>query len=63
MRPGAREEYHDLVATGTRVPLYTLMRDWVFREYDAPIDVGVETEAPQAPVVVEGPVLDITGLR
>jgi CCR4-NOT complex subunit CAF16 len=28
-------EYHDLVAKGTRVPLYTLVKDWVFREYDS----------------------------
>jgi CCR4-NOT complex subunit CAF16 len=30
-------EYHDMVAKGTRVPLYTLMKEWVFREYDAPV--------------------------
>jgi CCR4-NOT complex subunit CAF16 len=26
-------EYHALVANGTKVPLYALLRDWVFREY------------------------------
>jgi len=33
-------EYHDLVAKGTRVPLYTLMKDWVFREYDQTMAVS-----------------------
>merc|ERR1719480_756829 len=29
-------EYHALLANGARCPLYSLMCDWVFREYDAP---------------------------
>ena len=33
-------EYHDLVAAGTRVPLYALMKKWVFQEYDAPMAVA-----------------------
>mmetsp|Transcript_42519 Transcript_42519/g.98459 ORF Transcript_42519/g.98459 Transcript_42519/m.98459 type:complete len:305 (+) Transcript_42519:2-916(+) len=37
------------------------MREWVFREYDAPVDIGVQTDAPAAPAV-DGPVLDVTGL-
>jgi len=28
-------EYHELVRGGTKVPLYTLIRDWVFQEYEA----------------------------
>jgi len=54
-------EYHNLVAQGTRVPLYTLMKDWVFREYDAPVDADQGTDAPAAPEV-ECPVLDVKSL-
>mmetsp|Transcript_39513 Transcript_39513/g.114390 ORF Transcript_39513/g.114390 Transcript_39513/m.114390 type:complete len:557 (-) Transcript_39513:133-1803(-) len=54
-------EYQELVASGTRVPLYTLMRDWVFREYDAPVSAGEDTEAPDAPAT-EGPTLEVTRL-
>mmetsp|Transcript_27517 Transcript_27517/g.69097 ORF Transcript_27517/g.69097 Transcript_27517/m.69097 type:complete len:557 (+) Transcript_27517:47-1717(+) len=54
-------EYHALIAQNVRVPLYSLMREWVFREYDAPISADDDTEAPTAPVA-SGPVLDVTGL-
>lgn len=54
-------EYHALVAQGTRVPLYALMRDWVFREYDARPLIGEDTGAPAAPEN-DGPVLDVNGL-
>merc|ERR1719282_1584733 len=47
-------EYHNLIAQGTRVPLYSLMKDWVFREYDAPVSAGTEPVGPVAPVC-EGP--------
>merc|ERR1719210_2728838 len=33
------KEYHDLVSQGTRVPLYSMMREWVLREYDALVQV------------------------
>lgn len=56
------KEYHDLVAQGTRVPLYSLMRDWVFREYDAPIDLAGDTNLPPIQKV-DGPVLECTGLN
>jgi len=55
------QEYHSLVAQGTRVPLYTLIKDWVFREYDALVNVSEDTGAPVAPEQ-DGAVLDITGL-
>lgn len=54
-------EYHALVAKGTRVPLYALMREWVFREYGAPVGLDEDTQAPAAPVV-EGPVLEVSNL-
>jgi len=54
-------EYHDLVAEGTRCPLYALMKSWVFREYDAPVAIDRETEAPLAPVP-DGPTLEVTNL-
>jgi CCR4-NOT complex subunit CAF16 len=43
-------EYHDLVAKGTRVPLYTLMKEWVFREYDAPVSAFPEDQTTIVPV-------------
>eukprot|EP00932_Pfiesteria_piscicida_P012292 SRR837773.23632.p1 GENE.SRR837773.23632~~SRR837773.23632.p1 ORF type:complete len:512 (+),score=175.83 SRR837773.23632:79-1536(+) len=55
------QEYHALVAQGTRVPLYSLMREWVFREYDALADPGDDIGSPVAPEH-DGHVLDITGL-
>merc|ERR1719382_1753283 len=54
-------EYHDLIAQGTRVPLYSLMKEWVFREYDAPVSAGQENAGPVAPEC-EGPVLDVQNL-
>jgi len=54
------KEYHDLVAQGTRVPLYSLMREWVFREYDALGQVEDST-SPSAPDVA-GPVLEVNNL-
>lgn len=44
-------EYHDLVQKGTRVPLYTLMKEWVFREYDAPVSAFPEDQASLVPVI------------
>jgi len=54
-------EYHDLVTKGTRVPLYTMMRDWVFKEYDSDIIMDNDTGCPEAPYG-DGPTLDVTGL-
>lgn len=54
-------EYHALVAQNTRVPLYSLMKEWVFREYDAPVAMEEDLDAPKAPQL-EIPVLDVTNL-
>ena len=49
-------EYHALLANGTRCPLYSLMCDWVFREYDAPVALDAladadKVEPPQGPAL------------
>jgi len=54
-------EYHDLLAKGTRCPLYSLMKDWVFMEYDAPVAFDALTDAPKMPPV-EGPTLQTKNL-
>jgi len=54
-------EYHDLVAQGTRVPLYSLIKEWVFREYDAPVSAGTEPCGPEAPDS-GSPVFDVQNL-
>merc|ERR1719235_1996506 len=33
-------EYHELIAAGTRVPLYTLIKQWVFDEYREPCTIS-----------------------
>jgi len=53
------KEYHDLVARGTRVPLYALIREWVTREYDAVVDL--KDDSPSVPEV-HGPVLEVSKL-
>jgi CCR4-NOT complex subunit CAF16 len=55
-------EYHERVSNGTRCPLYALMKDWVFREYDAPAAIDRETDAPPAPIP-DGPTLSVTNLN
>lgn len=55
-------EYHALVSNGTRCPLYALMKEWVFREYDAPPAIDRETDAPVAPIP-SGPTLQVTDLN
>lgn len=54
-------EYNDMVAKGTRCPLYTLMKEWVFAEYIAPVVVGKDADAPVAPHC-DGPTLEVTNL-
>jgi len=54
-------EYHDMVADGTRVPLYSLMKKWVFKEYDAPVSLDNLADAPVVPPC-EGPTLQVTNL-
>jgi CCR4-NOT complex subunit CAF16 len=44
------KEYHDRVANGTRTPLYSLMKEWVFREYS---DAKAPNVLEGAPIVPE----------
>jgi len=55
------KEYNDLVKTGTRCPLYTLMKEWVRTEYAAPVAYDNSVDAPQAPEP-NGPTLEVTNL-
>jgi len=41
-------EYHDLVAKGTKVPLYTLMKEWIFKDYADVMAVDIEDDSPMA---------------
>jgi CCR4-NOT complex subunit CAF16 len=52
-------EYHALIAGGTRVPLYSLMKEWVFREYSA-MSCDLSSEEPVRKH--EGPVLQTQNL-
>merc|ERR1719150_140802 len=54
-------EYHALLANGTRCPLYSLMFDWVSKEYDAPgtLDALSDAEPVQPP---QGPALQTNNL-
>jgi len=56
------KEYQDLVSKGTRCPLYTLMKEWVFCEYPAP--AGYDTLGSDVPMAPEpqGPTLEVTNL-
>jgi len=54
-------EYHELLSKGTRCPLYTLMKNWVFPEYSPPVAYAIETDTPMAPSP-EGPTLEVTNL-
>jgi len=55
------KQYNDMVANGTRCPLYTLMKEWVFPEYDAPAALVLAPDAPMAPTP-NGPTLEVTNL-
>mmetsp|Transcript_117120 Transcript_117120/g.343085 ORF Transcript_117120/g.343085 Transcript_117120/m.343085 type:complete len:584 (-) Transcript_117120:336-2087(-) len=55
------KEYTDLVANGTRCPLYTLMKEWVLAEYDESVRYELEADAPMAPAP-DGPTLEVTNL-
>eukprot|EP00450_Noctiluca_scintillans_P040230 CAMPEP_0194479686 /NCGR_PEP_ID=MMETSP0253-20130528/2729_1 /TAXON_ID=2966 /ORGANISM="Noctiluca scintillans" /LENGTH=563 /DNA_ID=CAMNT_0039318953 /DNA_START=111 /DNA_END=1802 /DNA_ORIENTATION=+ len=54
-------EYQSLVASGVRCPLYTLMKEWVSRDYDAPVCTNDAADAPVVPEV-DGPTLATTNL-
>lgn len=52
-------EYHERVARGVRVPLYSLMREWVCSEYDAPLALddgerGVEQDMDSVVLETKG---------
>lgn len=55
------KEYQDLVSNGTRCPLYTLMKGWVFKEYPAVSLYEVTENTPMAPEP-QGPTLEVTNL-
>merc|ERR1719188_2701590 len=50
-----------MVSNGTKCPLYTLMKEWVFREYKAPVALELAEDAPMAPEP-NGPTLEVTNL-
>jgi len=56
------KEYHDKVAGGVRCPLYSLMKEWVFKEYAPPAAIDNLAGAPLAPQL-EGPTLEVTKLN
>merc|ERR1719476_127104 len=51
------KEYHDMVAKGVRVPLYKLMRDWVFQEYDTVVPLSLPDQSQIVPEI-NGPTLE-----
>jgi CCR4-NOT complex subunit CAF16 len=53
-------EYHALVASGERCPLYTLMKSWVFKEYSAPVDM--QQCGDEAAPGFSGPFIDVKNL-
>lgn len=55
-------EYHQLMANGTCCPLYAMMKELIFQEYDAPTAIDRETDAPMAPTP-EGPTLEVKNLN
>lgn len=36
------EEYHELLNAGVKCPLYAMFKEWIFREYDAPVALDPE---------------------
>ncbi|CAJ1433139.1 unnamed protein product [Effrenium voratum] len=54
-------EFHELVAKGTRCPLYALMKEWIVQSYGGAMEQDL---AAPGPVVdhVEGPVLECNSL-
>jgi CCR4-NOT complex subunit CAF16 len=55
------KDYQDRLANGTRCPLYSCMKEWVFREYGAPKKLDNTAGAPMAPEP-QGPTLEVTNL-
>lgn len=54
-------EYHRLVTQGMRCPLYALMKEWIFKEYDSPVAPDAPATAPMVPER-EGPTLETKSL-
>jgi CCR4-NOT complex subunit CAF16 len=54
------KEYHDLVAAKDRVPLYTLMKQWVFQEYPDAAEPAGDT-GPVCPQF-EGPIVEMKNM-
>jgi len=54
------KEYHDLVAAKDRVPLYTLMKQWVFQEYPEAAAPDGDT-GPVCPPF-EGPIVEMKNM-
>jgi len=55
------KEYQALVSNGTRCPLYTLMKEWVWPEYDKPVPYEINADTPLAPTP-QGATLEVTNL-
>jgi CCR4-NOT complex subunit CAF16 len=55
-------EFHDLVASGARTPLYSLMKQWVLTEYTPPKTPDVLDGAAVVPVP-QCPTLEVTNLQ
>jgi CCR4-NOT complex subunit CAF16 len=54
-------EYHGLIANGAKVPLYALMREWVFREYQEVPMIDPRAAAPEVPALLQ-PALETRNL-
>lgn len=54
-------EFQALVAQGVRCPLYAIFKDWIFRDYDAPVAPDAAAGDERLPDV-EGPVLETENL-
>jgi CCR4-NOT complex subunit CAF16 len=55
------KEYHELLADGVKCLLYSLMKEWVFREYKEPTPIMEDSGTPAAPIV-DGHTLEVTNL-
>lgn len=55
------QEYHSLVAAGTKCPLYSMMRAWVLRSYEGKMPAQVHTDEAMLPPS-EVPVLETRDL-
>jgi len=55
------QEYNELVQTGTRCPLYTLVKKWVVADYPEHVAYEISTDAPMAPEP-QGPTLEVNNL-